>query len=57
MNDTRNKRYTIRKRMIHANKTNEKRKRYEISVNLNDPGSVPNTDHLQKIEDHDRDCT
>jgi hypothetical protein len=57
MNDTRNKRYTKRKRTIHANKTNEKRKRYEISVNLNDPGSVPNTDHLQKIEDHDRDCT
>jgi hypothetical protein len=26
--------------MIHANETNEKRKRYEISVNLNDPGSV-----------------
>jgi hypothetical protein len=27
-------------RTIHANETKEKRKRYEISVNLNDPGSV-----------------
>ena len=27
-------------RTIHANETNEKRKRYEISVNLNDTGSV-----------------
>jgi hypothetical protein len=25
---------------IHANETNEQRKRYEISVSLNDPGSV-----------------
>ena len=31
---------TENERMIHANETNEKRKRYEISVNLNDPGSV-----------------
>ena len=27
-------------RTIHAKEMNEKRKRYEISVNLNDPGSV-----------------
>ena len=55
-NDTRNERYTKRTsqlhkrsanerktkngRTIHANETNEERKRYEISVNLNDPGSV-----------------
>ena len=26
--------------MIHTNKAKEKRKRYEISVNLNNPGSV-----------------
>ena len=49
-NDTRNERYTKRtnqlhersanERTIHANETNEKRKRYEISVNLNDPGSL-----------------
>jgi hypothetical protein len=41
----RNERYTKRtnqlhERTIHANETNEKRKRYEISVNLNNPGSV-----------------
>ena len=54
--DERNERYTKRtnqlhernanewktknERMIHANKAKEKRKRYEISVNLNNPGSV-----------------
>jgi hypothetical protein len=31
---------TENERTIHANEANEKRKRYEISVNLNDPGSV-----------------
>ena len=31
---------TENERPIHANETNAKRKRYEISVNLNDPGSV-----------------
>ena len=35
-----NERYTNDTRTIHANETKEKRKRYEISVNLNDPGSV-----------------
>jgi len=44
-NETRNERTnytneTKNKRTIHANETNKKRKRYEISVNLNDPGSV-----------------
>ena len=31
---------TKNERTIHANETNEKRKRCEISVNLSDPGSV-----------------
>jgi len=31
---------TKNERTIHANETNEKRKRYDISVNLNDPGYV-----------------
>jgi hypothetical protein len=31
---------TKNERTIHANETNKKRKQYEISVNLNDPGSV-----------------
>ena len=31
---------TENERTIHANETNEKRERYEISVSLNDPGSV-----------------
>ena len=35
--------------MIHANETNEKRKRYEISVNLNDPGSVPEYLHFLAV--------
>ena len=35
-----NERKTKNERMIHANETKEKRKRYEISVKLNDPGSV-----------------
>jgi hypothetical protein len=49
-NERTNERYTKRtnqlhersanERRIHANETNEKRKRYEISVNLNDQGSV-----------------
>ena len=30
-----------KERTMHANETNEKRQRYEIYVNLNDPGSVP----------------
>ena len=49
-NDTRNERtnytnetQTKNERTIHANETNEKRKRYEISANLNDPGSVYRT--------------
>ena len=33
---------TKNEQTIHANETNEKCKRYEISVNLNDPGSVHN---------------
>jgi hypothetical protein len=32
--------YTFQLRTIHANETNEKRQRYEISVSLNDPNSV-----------------
>ena len=53
-NDTRNERYTKRtiretnepitqtkrKRTENEKQTNDTRKRYEISVNLNDPGSV-----------------
>ena len=35
-----NERKTKNERTIHANEKNEKRKRYEIYVNLNDPGSV-----------------
>ena len=58
MNDTRNKRTnytnemqtnwkrTENERTIHANETNEKRKRYEISVNLNDPGSVAQINNI-----------
>ena len=37
---TKRKRTENEKRMMNANETNEKRKRYEISVKLNDPGSV-----------------
>ena len=37
---TRTKRKAKNERTIHANETNEKRKQYEIAVNLNDPGSV-----------------
>ena len=33
-------RKTKNERTIHANETNEQRIRYEISVSLNDPGSV-----------------
>ena len=35
-----NERKTKNERTIHANEKNEKRKRYEIYVSLNDPGSV-----------------
>lgn len=31
---------TKNEQTIHANETNEIRKRYEISIKLNDPGSV-----------------
>ena len=34
------RKWTENERTMHANETNEKRKRYEVSVNLNDPGSV-----------------
>ena len=40
-----NERKTKNERMIHANETNEKCKRYEISVSLNDPGYV----HVDQI--------
>ena len=35
-----NERKTKNERTIHADEMSEKRKRYEISVNLNDPGYV-----------------
>ena len=35
-----NERYKQTKRTKNASETNEKRKRYEIYVNINDPGSV-----------------
>ena len=36
-------------RTIHANEMNEKRKRYEISANLNDPGSVTALSTVSRI--------
>ena len=35
-----NERKTKTERTIHATETNEKRNSYEISIKLNDPGSV-----------------
>ena len=39
-NEAQNERKTKNEGTIHANETNKNRKRNEISVNLNDPGSV-----------------
>jgi hypothetical protein len=49
-------RKTKNERKIHANKTNEQRKRYEISVSLNDPGSVvEHSNHTNSRNDYTED--